>query len=205
MRCNLEEMKREIAALIPASHPQGGEATLLVTVKGEKILDRRSINWIIRRLAEYYNLDLRAIKKNYGPLLGKKRFIPLPLSRRLVYLPLTLKTDTIPQDKKMAYISLEQIRGAESKAEIKENAVIISLRCGVKLTCCNALATIEGRIRDSRLIQKIILSEEEEKEKYVLSFGSRPAYIAENGTEQEEIARLTAALLYFSNSRSRHK
>ncbi|MGI6329094.1 MAG: hypothetical protein ACOX1I_09215 [Dethiobacteria bacterium] len=204
MRCNLEEMKKEIAALIPASHPQGGEATLLITVKGEKILDRRSINWIIRRLAEYHNIDLRAIKKNYGPLLGKKRFIPLPLSQKLVYLPLTLKTDTIPVDKRMAYISLEQIGGVERKENLKESTVNILLRCGIELACCNALATIRTRIRDSKLIQKIILSEQEEKGKYVFNLEGRPAFIAENGPEHDEIARLTAALLYFSKSHSRN-
>jgi hypothetical protein len=205
MRANLEEMKREIAALIPASHPQGGEATLLITVKGEKILDKRSINWIIRRLAEYNNIDLRAIKKNYGPLLGKKRFIPLPLSQKLVYLPLTLKTDTIPVDKRMAYVSLEQIGGVERKENTKESTLTISLRCGIELTCCNALTTIRTRIRDSKLIQKIILSEQDEKGKYIFNLEGRPAFFAENSPDQEEIARLTAALLYFSNNHSRYK
>lgn len=200
MKCNIEEMKKEIAVLIPASHPQGGEATLLITVKGEKILDRRSANWIMKRLAEYHNIDLRAIKKNYGPLLDKKRYIPFPLSKKLVYLSLTLKTDTVPKDKRMSYVSLEQIRGVEKK----EDQNIILLRNGVELICCNTMPTIRTRFRDSRLIQKIIQGEQEEREKYVLNLKGGSAIVAENPLDQEEMARLTAAVLYFCNRNKKY-
>ncbi len=200
MKCNLIEMKKEIAALIPASHPQGGEATLLITVKGEKILDRRSTNWIMKRLAEYHNIDLLAIKKNYGPLLDKKRYIPLPLSQKLVYLPLTLKTNTVPKNERMSYVSLEQIRGVEKK----EDQNIIFLRNGIELICCNTMPTIRTRFRDSRLIQKIILSEQEEEKKYVLNLKGGSAIIAESPLNQKEMDRLTAAVLYFCNRQKKY-
>ena len=145
MKCNLIEMKKEIAALIPASHPQGGEATLLITVKGEKILDRRSTNWIMKRLAEYHNIDLLAIKKNYGPLLDKKRYIPLPLSQKLVYLP-NAKTNTVPKNEKMLMFPWNR---SESKRRPKH--YLSAQRHW--LICC-VLCPQWNQVRDGRLIQK---------------------------------------------------
>ncbi len=155
MKCQLELMKKEIAAIIPASHAEGGEATLLIKVNGEKYLDRRSTGWIIKRLAQLYNIDLHAVKKNYGPLLGRKRYIPVPLCTTLIYLPLTLKTDTFPLDRKLGYISLEQIEG--TKKETCSN--ILVLKNGLELSCFNTMTAIQARLRESRLLQKILKSE----------------------------------------------
>ncbi|RJX29587.1 MAG: hypothetical protein C4554_00170 [Dethiobacter sp.] len=191
MKCHLELMKTEIAAIVPASHTEGGEATLLINVDGNKYLDRRSTGWIIKRLARLYNMDLQAVKENYGPLLGRKRYIPVPFSTRLIYLPLTLKTDTFPIDQKLGYISLEQIQGIK-----KENSgSILILKNGLELSCFNTLATIQSRLRESRLLQKILKSELQQEHSFY--YAPEGASYAAEKTCSEEIARLTAAFLCF--------
>jgi hypothetical protein len=155
MKCQLELIKKEIAAIIPAAHAEGGEAALLINVEGEKFLDRRSTGWIIKRLAQLYNLDLSAAKKNYGPLLGRKRYIPVPLSTTLIFLPLALRTDIFPLERKLGYISLEQIKATRKEGD----SSAVMLKNGLELSCLNTPATIQLRIRDGRLVQKILKSE----------------------------------------------
>ncbi|MDO9534306.1 MAG: hypothetical protein Q7J85_03015 [Bacillota bacterium] len=196
MKWNLELIRKEIAVMVPSSHSDGGEATMLITVKGEKYLDRRSTGWILKRLAHFHNIDLSAVKKNYGPILGRKRFIPIPLSEKLIYVPLTLKTNTIPVDEKLGYISLVEVLGFERGSE--HNNLI--LKNGIELFCCNTLKTIEARYRESLLIQKIIQSEHS-YEKYTKCPAGGSASVAESNCDREEIARFTAAFLYYWNSK----
>ena len=155
MKCNLELMKKKIAAIIPAAHAEGGEATLLINVNGKKYLDRRSTGWIIKKLALLFSIDLQAVKKNYGPQLGRKRYIPIPLGTKLIYLPFTLKTDTFPLDRKMGYISLEQIEGTKKG----KDSNIVLLKNGLELSCFNTTPTIQLRLKEGRLLQKILKSE----------------------------------------------
>ncbi|NMB40995.1 MAG: hypothetical protein GX996_03570 [Firmicutes bacterium] len=155
MKYNLELLKSKIAAIVPAAHTEGGEATLLINIDGKKYLDRRSTRWIIKKLALLFNIDLQAVRKNYGPQLGRKRYIPVPLGIELIYLPLTLKTDTFPVNRKMGYISLVQIEGTK---EEKQNNIIL-LRSGQKLLCFNTSKTIQLRLKEGRLLQKILISE----------------------------------------------
>jgi len=196
MKRNLEHIRKEIAVIMPSSHSDGGEAAMLITVKGEKYLDRRSAGWILKRLAHFHNVDLAAVKKNYGPILGRKRFIPIPLSEKLIYLPLTLKTNTIPVDEKLGYISLEEILGFKKGIEHS----ILILKNGIELFSCNTLKTIEGRYRESLLIQKIIKSEHS-GDKYPKCLAGGSARIAETNCDRDEIARFTAAFLYYWNSK----
>lgn len=192
MKCNLEQVKKEIAALLPSAHPEGGEATLLINAQGKKCLDRRSLRWILKRLASLYNLDLSAVKNNYGRLLGRKRYLPIPLSHKLIYLPLTLKTNTIPLAARLGYISLEEIISIKSSPE----AHIIVLQSGLELLCLNTLATIRRRRRDSKLLQKILQSEQlEGKNLYHCAKGS--SFAAEKRCSTEEIACFTANFLHF--------
>jgi len=190
MKCQLELIKKKIAAVIPAPHAEGGEAALVITTDGEKYLDRRSTGWIIKRLAQLYNTDLHAVKKNYGPLLGRKRLIPIPLGVKLVFLPLTFKTDTFPLDRKLGYISLEQIKGVRKEAD----GNILVLKNSLELRCFNTMSTIHLKIREGGLLQKILKSE--------LLQGEASCYLAEKnsclaGTIcREETAPLAAAFFY---------
>jgi hypothetical protein len=196
MKCNLEIIRKDIAVMVPSSHSDGGEATMLITVKGEKYLDRRSTGWIMKRLAHFHNVDLSAVKKNYGPILRRKRFIPIPLSHKLIYLPLILKTNTIPVDEKLGYISLEEVLGFKRGSEYS----ILILKNGIELCCCNTLKTIEGRYRESLLIQKIIQIEHS-REKYTICPAGGSSRVLESNCDREEIARFTAAFLYYWNSK----
>ncbi|GEM_PF-3336896 len=170
MKCNLELMKREIAAMLPAAHPDGGEATLLVTVKNISYLDRRSTGWILKRLACLHNIDLHAVKGNYGGMLGRERYLPVPLSRTVIFLPVAFKTNTITSPRRLGYVSLLEIAAVKKE---KESALLI-LKSGLELHCSNSVKTIEKRCREGELLQKILLIEQMEDIKVPPLFQSGP-------------------------------
>lgn len=193
MKCNLEQVKKEIAALLPSAHPEGGEATLLINTRGEKYLDRRSLRWIVKRLASLYNLDLAAIKRNYGPLLGRKRYLPVPLTCSLIYLPLSLKAATIPPAARLSYISLKDIAGVKANPE----ANVIILQSGFELFCLNTPATIERRLRDGRLLERIMQGEQLKGENLYHLAEKSLSFVAEKKCSTREMACFTASLLHY--------
>lgn len=199
MKCNLAQLKKEIAALLPSAHPEGGEATLLINNRGKKYLDRRSLGWIVKRLASLYSLDLAAIKNNYGPLLGRKRYLPIPLSPGLIYLPLTLKVDTIPPAARLGYISLVDIAGIKAGPE----ANTIVLQSGLELICPNTTVTIERRRRDGTLLQKI-LQGEQMGARNLYQYAKGSSFVAEKTCSAEEIARFTAKFLHYLTARKQN-
>ena len=166
---------------------------MLINARGEKHLDRRSLRWIVRRLASLYNLDLAAIRNNYGPLLGRKRYLPIPFTYKLIYLPLSLKAATIPPAARLGYISLKDIAGFKANPELN----VIILQSGFELFCLNAPATIERRIRDGRLLQKIMRGEQLKGENLYHLAKESLSLVAEKRCGTEEIARFTANLLHY--------
>lgn len=196
MKYDLKQMRKKIAALLPASHPEGGKATFLVTTSGEKYLDRRSIKWILKRLARYFNIDLAAVKENYGQLLGRKRYLPLPFTRHLIYIPLTACFEKEGIEKELSYISLLEIAGIKKEA----TSNFLLLKSGIQLKCSNTLSTIEKRQREGRLVQKIIAEDmfSPPDDEPLYCFEGSPLFPSPGrNLSKEEIARITATILCF--------
>ncbi len=178
MKYDLKRLKNEIAAIIPSAHPEGGEATLLITTGGDELLDRRSYRWILRRLAFFHNTDSAAARENYGPLLGCKRYIPLALGPNLVYFPLPLFPETLPGERRLGYISAAQVASVEEES----GAVILVLNSGARVTCCESRPTVGKRLGCARALQQLKTGEYLSELPEALAAGtfSTPAVAASN-------------------------
>lgn len=197
MKYDLKSMKNDIAAIIPSSHPAGGEATLLITTKGNKLLDRRSFKWIIRRLAFYHNIDLNAARDNYGSLLGCKRYVPIALSSHLVYLPLPLQACTQGQERRLGFISCAEVKTVQKA----QDTVELTLHNGIKMNCQESMATVKKRFQQGKVLLQI---KSNEAPALPSSFADPlPLVAAEHSATYEELARLTATILYLLKMNTR--
>ncbi len=75
----------------------------------EVVRDPRSVNWLVKRLAIYFSLDLGGLRRHCGKLLGLRHNISLPLDAGLVLLPIKMRQAETPGEVTTGFVNLLQI------------------------------------------------------------------------------------------------
>ena len=144
----IEDYRDAIAALVPFYDEAGGNATRIFTTTGEVIEDRRTLRWIIRKLARIYAIDLEALRQNYGKHLYLSQGVPLPFSKRLVFVPLKFRRVIGENDGAGGYVNICAVEKVEDysdgDASYKSR---IYLSGNQVIPCLFTRKTVERRLR----------------------------------------------------------
>ncbi|RJX28441.1 MAG: Abi family protein [Dethiobacter sp.] len=76
--------------------------------------DARSLPWLVELLARFYRLDLAAVRRHTGRLLGLRHHIPLPLADGLVLLPVKVRQAAALGENTAGYVNLLQVKSVEA-------------------------------------------------------------------------------------------
>jgi len=146
----LEDIVDEgLACLVPEYLKAVGNVTRVVSIKGEDIVEKKSVKSILRRLARIYAVDIISLRSKYGKIIGQKNIVPLPFSSELILVPFKTRTPMAPWDGTIGYISYSQI---EKIKEDSEDGVIIALKCGLSIKALCRKATAEKHLRDAGVV-----------------------------------------------------
>ena len=145
------QIKDNLAALIPVYTNQGGNSTLIITKGGKELLDKRTVAWILHKIAQLYFFNVEAARDHYGSLLAKAKNIPLPFSLGLTMIPLPLRKARVRGDKTTGFLVLEEIESIEPGK--KETCV--TLRCQKQIPVYLSSKVAEQRIKEGKLVQQL--------------------------------------------------
>ena len=115
--------------------------------------DSRSISWLVQRLAAHYSVDLPALRRQCGKLLGMRSHISLPLDAGLVLLPVKMRRALSPGETTTGYINLPQVdaicRPREGKGKEQEEPFLsrVVFKGGQELPTLNTPETLRERLR----------------------------------------------------------
>lgn len=181
-----EVYRDKIAALVPFYDDDGGSSTRLHTRDGDIITDRRTVRWILKKLARELAIDLEALRKIYGEYLSLSQGVPLPFSENMVMVPLKLRRVIGENDGAGGYVNVCAVEGVEESAEDDNYKSLVHLKGGGKVFCLFTRRTVDRRLRLGRLA----------RERYLYnSSRSRNSFFArEDGGESEVPPELLMAM-----------
>ncbi len=162
----MKYLEEELRALVPV-YQEGKTSTLVLTVKGEH-QDKRSLQWLAGRVADYYGMDLKTLRKQYSPVVGQKHHISVPINPNLVLLPVKLRQAVEPGETTVGYVNFCQVEGVE------ENQEDSLFRCRIKfrgedtpsLNCLNSYETLRSRMEQGKVALEEYLRRQRETVKF---------------------------------------
>lgn len=159
-------LEEGLVLLLPRGTMRAG-VTRIFTLHG-LYNDTRSLPWLLELLARFYNLDLKAVRRHSGKLLGLRHHIPLPLAAGLVLLPVKVDRETAGEGT-TAYLNLLQVKDVSpcktGSAFPSPKAVgdpVSSLSCiccggGLNLYSLNTPATVHYKLRQGETLHEELL------------------------------------------------
>ena len=115
----------------------------------------QSLRSMVKKIACYYSVDLKAARKKSNAILGRSLNPPLPFSLKLLLVPFKMRCPRFPKDGAIGYINL--IDYAELvPSKLNEDGLhrtLIHLKNGQSLGSLNVPSTCRQYIKDARLIK----------------------------------------------------
>ncbi len=110
---------------------------------------------MVKKIACYYSVDLKAARKKSNDILGRSLNPPLPFSVKLLLVPFKMRCPRFPKDGATGYINLNDYTEAQplEQGEAGRPRTLIRLKNGQSLSCYHALSTCRQLIRDAKLIK----------------------------------------------------
>ncbi len=105
----LNRENRPSGFLVPLYEQDGGNATRIYTATGQIHEDRRTMRWVLRKIARIYSVDLERLRHNVGANLAVSQGVPLPLAPELVLAPLKLRQAIGANDGSIGYVNISAI------------------------------------------------------------------------------------------------
>lgn len=102
-------ISKGIMAILPIYIKGQGNCTIFYT-KEETVELQLTIRTVIRRLCEYYLLDLKSSNKKYGVLLSCKYHPPIPFNKDNIFIQLKTRTPIGRHDGAHGYFDLDSIK-----------------------------------------------------------------------------------------------
>ncbi len=144
-----QHLKEGIACLKPIYERGIGNATQIITVPGNSYIDTRITKSVLKHLARLYGVDLSAMRKNYGEIVGQKNMVPIPFNKNLLMIPLKMRKPITRNDGTTGYINLTQLEAVKDQGE---NQVLLILKNGIQVRCLMKASTVEKHVRNARIV-----------------------------------------------------
>ncbi len=138
------------------------DRALIRTLKGEH-REGRSLPWLVERLACYYSLNLRDLRRQVGAALELKKHIPLPLNDDLILVPVKTRSQLAGGEATIGYISLLQVERCEAwngdcRSQGSNNYLsTIFFKSGAALNTLNAVDTLRDKLRQGEAARAYLL------------------------------------------------
>jgi len=161
---NLEKiLSLGLAYILPTYVEDLGNVTRVATIKGNEIIEKRTIRSVLGRIASYYGIDIQAQREKYGKIIGRKNIVPIPLTVNLILVPFKVRKPIISWDGSLGYLSYNQIQQVKKGDNNRESIII--LKCGKEIKCFNKMITSKRHITDAKIVYKAYTNLYEAKEK----------------------------------------
>ncbi|MBS4538157.1 hypothetical protein GOQ27_06765 [Clostridium sp. D2Q-11] len=144
-------LKGGIIAMIPVYVEGKGNSTKIIFEKYEDLYIHNRTRTVLKLIADYYTVDLRSIRREYGKGIESKNMIPIPLNKRDVLIQIKTRRPISKNDGSTGYFNLRYIE----KIVKKDDDIYIRTTKGEEIKVLNRERTIIKHINDGRLVKQI--------------------------------------------------
>ena len=144
-------VSEELMAFLPVYIELKGNCTSIHTMVGGNYYVEKSLKTFLNQLAEYYIVDLKAVRKYYGELLFVKNLVPIPLNQENVFIPLKIRKPICKNDGSTGYINIKYI---EKATEFK-GKTIIHLKNKTTIDTLNTIDTVNKHIKNGYMVKRL--------------------------------------------------
>lgn len=146
---------REIVAIVPSYIKLKGNCTTIYTRRGSSYYVDKTMDTVLKWLADYYFTDLKATRKYCYEILALKVLVPIPFNNGSVFIPIRVRTPIFENDGSTGYVDLDYIQETEElEDEDGNNVTDVHLKNEVTIRCLNRKRTVDKRMRDGYIIQR---------------------------------------------------
>lgn len=143
-----------LGAILPIY--ERGNVTKVISRDGSKFIDKRTLKTVLKNIARFYSVDLRATRKQYGKFVNKRHSIPLPLAADLILIPVKVREKPLGKnDGTLGYVNFFEIVQVEDKVNSSSSII---LKSGDNIITLLGHATILEYVKNARLVEKLYLS-----------------------------------------------
>ncbi len=164
---------KEIAAVLPCYHNEGGNATEMVFINDQPAVIHRTVKTVIKNLARTCTVDLKAAREKYGEMLGCKRAVPLVLAPEMIFMVVKVRETISRNDASRGYINYFAVTDATKTEEGTCSKVV--LKNGREVTCYHSIRNLNNHIRNCHYIHQMILKETGGADNFSLDYLAHPA------------------------------
>lgn len=148
-------IEKGIIAILPEYIKDRGNCTTIWTKDKEEIVLERSVKTVIRNMAKYYHLDLKAANKTYGELLAIKKSAPIPFTKEDIFINVKTRIPLAKDDGAYGYIKVNTIdKVKESNGE--EEKATIYLKDGRSIKVYSRIETLNKNISNGEVLKKVL-------------------------------------------------
>ncbi len=141
----------ELMAFLPAYLALKGNCTVLYTNSGGIHEIERTTRTVLDQLSRYYLMDLQAIKKYYGDILGLKNLVPIPFNKDNVFVPIKIRKPICKNDGSMGYVSIQYIK----KITKSNGKTLIYLTNDRIIESLSSIETVNRHIKNGHIVKKL--------------------------------------------------
>ena len=166
-------LRKDVAALIPCYHQSYGNATEIVYLEEKPVIVPRTVKTVIKNLARLHAVDLKALRKKYGEMLGCKRAIPIPFSSKMILMPVRMREVISKNDSSRGYINYLMIKDVREEDEGPTSTVV--LKNNREIVCYHSIKNLNQHIRNCYYIHQKLVKESGEFHHFSLEYLDCPA------------------------------
>ncbi|NMA87342.1 MAG: hypothetical protein GX968_08465, partial [Tissierellia bacterium] len=146
-------ISEELMAFLPVYIESKGNCTSIHTMAGGNYHIEKSLKSFLNQLAEYYIVDLRAVRKYYGESLFIKNLVPIPLNQENIFIPLKVRKPICKNDGSIGYVNLKYIE----KTRENRGKTIIHLKNKTIINSLNTIDTVNNHIKNGNMVRNLYM------------------------------------------------
>jgi hypothetical protein len=146
-------LDRGIAAVVPKYQQGSGNVVEIITSDGLAASYPHTVQWALRHIAQYYGIDLEAIKAHYAKMLNIKHNLPIPMAVDAIFMPVKVRKPVVDGDTASGFVNILQINDVCQDDE----GVYIKFRSGQRLRVLQSVNTVRNHLRDATVVRQDFL------------------------------------------------
>lgn len=142
-----------IAAFLPVYRKSVGQGVEVYFRDGSTVLLDVGIRSFIQKVARAFAVNVKDIRREFGPIVGQKNLVPLVLAPFLLYVPFKTRQPLVGGDSAYGYFRLRSIVDVSPAVQ----TVAILLEGGASVAVRQSYRTICSRLRAVRKLEAFLL------------------------------------------------
>lgn len=142
-----------LIGILPVYEENIGDCTRILVKDGENFILTYKITTVIKRLANYYMINLKESKKIYSKFIASKNLVPLAFDQNNIFIPIKTRIPRFKNDRAFGYINLQSIQQLIDRGDYTE----LKLKNGESINCMAKKNTIKKHISHGNIIKNCFI------------------------------------------------